>query len=120
MFKSTWRIDPSVDRPEKNKPVQTIVERYTQLEAVKYVDEIIPYLHESDLEDILQMRKIDVRILGDEYRNKDFTGRQICLDRSIEIHFNQRDHRFSSTALRVAVADVEIRKHLEFQAGAPS
>ena len=114
------QIDPSVDRPEKNKPVQTIVERYTQLEAVKYVDEIIPYLHESDLEDILQMRKIDVRILGDEYRERDFTGRQICLDRSIEIHFNQRDHRFSSTALRIAVADVEIRKHLEFQAGAPS
>ena len=63
------QIDPAVDRPEKNRPVQTIVERYTQLEAVKFVDEIIPYLHETDLEDILQMRPIGVRILGDEYRD---------------------------------------------------
>ena len=77
------QIDPSLDRPEKNKPVQTIVERYTQLEAVKYVDEIIPYLTEKDLEDILEMRKLDVRILGEEYRNEDFTGRDICKKRNI-------------------------------------
>ena len=94
------QIDPSVDRPEKNKPIQTIVERYTQLEAVKYVDEIVPYLHETDLEDILQMRQINVRILGEEYREKEFTGRDICKQRDIELYFNKRDHRFSSSDLR--------------------
>jgi len=83
--------------------VQTIVERYTQLEAVKFVDEIIPYLHETDLEDILQMRPIGVRILGDEYRDKDFTGRDICKARDIDLYFNRRDHRFSSSGLRERV-----------------
>jgi len=101
------QIDPSVDRPDKNKPVQTVVERYTQLEAVKFVDEIIPYLHESDLEDILQMRPITVRILGEEYREKDFTGRDICKARDIDLYFNRRDHRFSSSGLRKRVKDAE-------------
>jgi len=99
------QIDPSIDRPEKNKPVQTVVERYTQLSAVKFVDEIIPYLYESDLEDILQMRDIHVRVLGEEYRNKDFTGRDICKARDIELHFNKRDHRFSSSGLRQRVKE---------------
>jgi glycerol-3-phosphate cytidylyltransferase len=99
------QIDPSVDRPEKNAPVQTIVERYTQLEAVKFVDEIIPYLHETDLEDILEMRQIHVRILGEEYRDQDFTGRDICKRRDIDLHFNKRDHRFSSSGLRKRVKD---------------
>jgi glycerol-3-phosphate cytidylyltransferase len=97
------QIDPAVDRPEKNRPVQTIVERYTQLDAVKFVDEIIPYMHETDLEDILQMRPIGVRILGDEYRDKDFTGRDICKARDIDLYFNRRDHRFSSSGLRERV-----------------
>ena len=101
------QIDPSVDRANKNKPVQTVVERYTQLSAVKFVDEIIPYLYESDLEDILQMRDIHVRILGEEYRNKDFTGRDICKARDIELHFNKRDHRFSSSGLRQRVKERE-------------
>lgn len=109
------QVDPSVDRPSKNRPVQTVVERYAQLKAVTYVDEVIPYGTERDLEDILQMYSIDVRILGEEYRNRDYTGRQICLDRGIEIYFNQRDHRFSTTALRIAVAQEEIRRHEEFQ-----
>lgn len=99
------QIDPSVDRKEKNPPIQTIVERYTQLEAVKYVDEIIPYLHESDLEDILQMRQINVRILGEEYREKEFTGRDICKQRDIDLYFNKRDHRFSSSDLRKRVCE---------------
>ena len=99
------QIDPSVDRAEKNPPIQTIVERYTQLEAVKYVDEIIPYLHESDLEDILQMRQINVRILGEEYREKEFTGRDICKQRDIDLYFNKRDHRFSSSDLRKRVCE---------------
>lgn len=94
------QVDPSVDRAEKNAPIQTVVERYTQLNAVGYVDEIIPYGTEEDLEDILNMYSIDVRILGDEYRDKEFTGKDICRKRSIELHFNKRDHRFSSSDLR--------------------
>jgi glycerol-3-phosphate cytidylyltransferase len=102
------QIDPSVDRPEKNKPVQSIVERYTQLEAVQFVDEVIPYLHETDLEDILQMRTIHVRILGEEYREIDFTGRDICKARDIDLYFNKRDHRFSTSGLRKRVQDATI------------
>jgi len=94
------QVDPSIDRPEKNAPIQTIVERHTQLSAVKYVDEIIPYVTEKDLEDILEMYSIDVRILGEEYRNKEFTGRDICKFRGIQLYFNRRDHRFSSSGLR--------------------
>ena len=94
------QIDPSLDRPEKNPPIQTIVERYSQLKAVRYVDEIIPYKTEQDLEDILELYTIDVRVLGEEYRDKDFTGKDICRKRDIDLHFNRRDHRFSSTLLR--------------------
>ena len=94
------QVDPSIDRPEKNSPVQTIVERFTQLNAVKYVDEIIPYQTEKDLEDILNMLHIDIRILGEEYKNKTFTGRAICAKRGIELFFNKREHRFSSSDLR--------------------
>ena len=94
------QIDPSIDRNTKNAPLQTIVERYTQLKAVRYVDEIIPYITEEDLEDILSMYHIDVRILGDEYRDEDFTGKDICKKRDIQLYFNKRDHRFSSSDLR--------------------
>jgi glycerol-3-phosphate cytidylyltransferase len=101
------QIDPSIDRKEKNPPVQTIVERYTQLEAVKYVDEVIPYLHESDLEDILQMRDVQIRILGVEYKDTDFTGRDICKQRDIILYFNKRDHRFSTSGLRERVTNAK-------------
>lgn len=101
------QVDPSIDRSEKNKPVQTVVERYTQLKAVSYVDEIIPYVTESDLEDILNMYHIDIRILGEEYREKDFTGKDICKKRGIQLYFNRRDHRFSSSDLRIRVAERE-------------
>ena len=99
------QVDPSVDRKEKNAPIQTVVERYTQLKGVEYVDEIIPYGTETDLEDILSMYPIDVRILGEEYRYKDFTGKDICRKRDIELHFNKREHRFSSSDLRKRVCD---------------
>ena len=97
------QFDPSVDRKTKNSPVQTIVERYTQLKGVKYVDEIIPYSTEEDLEDILSMYNIDVRILGEEYRDGTFTGRAICNKRGIELYFNKREHRFSTSGLRQRV-----------------
>jgi glycerol-3-phosphate cytidylyltransferase len=101
------QVDPSVDRADKNSPIQTVVERYTQLKAVAYVDEIIPYGTEADLEDILTMYQIDVRILGEEYREKDFTGKDICKKRGIQLHFNKRDHRFSSSDLRNRIAKRE-------------
>lgn len=99
------QVDPSVDRPTKNSPIQTIVERQVQLSAVKYVDEVIVYRTEQDLEDILQMFHIDIRILGDEYRDQDFTGKDICKKRGIQLYFNKRDHRFSTTALRQHVIE---------------
>lgn len=101
------QTDPTIDRPEKNTPVQTIVERYIQLSAVKYVDEIIVYTTEQDLEDILEMYPIDIRVLGEEYRDKDFTGREICKRRGIQLYFNKRDHRFSSSDLRKRVTNKE-------------
>jgi glycerol-3-phosphate cytidylyltransferase len=103
------QMDPSVDRPTKNSPIQTVVERYTQLNAVKYVDEIVPYATEKDLEDILEMYHIDVRILGEEYRDKDFTGKDICKKRGIQLYFNKRDHRFSSSDLRNRVSEKQCK-----------
>ena len=98
------QTDPTIDRPDsKNKPVQSLVERYSQLSAVKYVDEISPYQTEQDLIDILSMYEIDVRILGDEYKEKDFTGKDICNKRGIDLYFNKRDHRFSTSDLRERV-----------------
>ena len=101
------QVDPSIDRKDKNSPIQTVVERYAQLKAVGYVDEIIPYGTEEDLEDILSMYSINVRILGEEYRDKPFTGRDICRKRDIDIYFNNRDHRFSSSDLRKRVTDAK-------------
>ena len=105
------QTDPTIDRPDtKNKPVQTLVERYSQLTSVKYVDEIVPYQTEQDLIDILSMYHIDVRVLGEEYREKDFTGKDICRKRGIELHFNTREHRFSTTDLRERVNNEPCRK----------
>jgi glycerol-3-phosphate cytidylyltransferase len=104
------QVDPTLDRPEKNKPTQTVVERYIQLKGCKFVDEIVPYVSEQDLEDILRSFKIDVRILGEEYREKNFTGRQYCEEKGIELYYNQRDHRFSSSGLRKTVHELENKK----------
>lgn len=99
--------DPTIDRPDtKNSPVQTMFERYLQLKAVEYVDEVIPYQTEQDLEDILQTLNINVRILGEEYRDKDFTGKDTCKRRDIKLYFNKRDHRFSTTDLRNRISNV--------------
>lgn len=106
------QVDPSVDREEKNKPVQTLVERWFQLQGVKYVDEIIPYETEKDLEDLLQMLNISVKIMGNEYKDKDFTGKDICRKRGIELFFNSRDHRFSTSDLRCRVHAIEKLKEL--------
>ena len=103
------QTDPTIDRPDtKNKPIQTIVERQIQLAACRYVDEVVVYQTEQDLRDLLLILPVDVRILGIEYADKDFSGRDECLDRGIEIVFNGRDHSFSSSSLRKRVADAQI------------
>lgn len=106
------QTDPTIDRPQtKNKPVQTIVERQIQLAATRYVDEIVVYQTEKDLEDLLLILPVDARILGVEYRDTDFTGRDICTKRGIELVFNSRDHSFSSSNLRKRVVEAENRKN---------
>ena len=101
------QVDPSLDRPEKNAPVQTLVERYVQLAGVKYVDEIVCYQSEADVVDILEMFNIDVKIMGEEYREKEFTGKNVCKRKGINLYFNKRDHRFSSSDLRKRVVERE-------------
>jgi len=105
--------DPTIDRPGiKNKPVQSIVERYVQLSAVKFVDQIIVYNTEKDLEDMLMFLPLSVRIIGEEYKDKDFTGKQICEERGIKIWYNSRNHRFSSSELRQRTYQSEMAKSL--------
>ena len=99
------QVNPNIDRKEKNSPIQNIVERQVQLSAIKYVDEIIIYCTEADLLDIINMYPINVRILGEEYRSKDFTGKDECRNRGIDLYFNKRDHRFSTSDLRKRVCE---------------
>ena len=99
--------DPSIDRREKNRPIQSLVERYIQLKAVKYIDEIIVYNTEKDLTDLLKILPIDTRIVGEEYKDKPLTGRDVCEARGIAIHYNKRNHTFSSTELRKRVQAAE-------------
>lgn len=95
------QTDPTLDRPNsKNKPIQSVVERHIQLQAVKYVDEIVIYETEKDLMDLLMLLPINVRFLGEEYKGKPFTGKTICHDRGIKLHYNTRSHEFSTTELR--------------------
>jgi glycerol-3-phosphate cytidylyltransferase len=97
------QTDPTIDRPEKNKPVQSVFERYVQLEACKYVDEIVVYATEKELIDVLLSYSIDIRIVGDEYREKEFTGKNLPM----EIYYNRREHSFSTTELRKRVVEKE-------------
>lgn len=105
------QTDPTIDRPNKNRPTQSVVERYIQLKGCKFVDEIVPYATEQDLEDILRSFKIDVRIIGDEYREENFTARTYCEEKGIAFYFNMRDHRFSSSSLRKEVVIKESDKN---------
>ena len=102
------QTDPTIDRPDtKNKPVQSIVERQIQLSSCRFVDEVVVYQTERDLIDLLLILPVDVRILGIEYENKDFTGKKECLEKGIELVFNSRDHSFSSSSLRKRVTESE-------------
>ena len=105
------QTDPTIDRPDsKNPPIQSIVERQIQVSTNRNVDEVVVYQTEKDLEDLLLILPIDVRILGVEYKDKDFTGKDICQKRGIEIVYNGRDHSFSSSSLRKRVAEAEGKK----------
>jgi glycerol-3-phosphate cytidylyltransferase len=107
------QTDPTIDRPDtKNHPVQSVVERQIQLAACRYVDEVVVYQTEQDLIDLLLILPVDVRILGVEYCDKDFTGRDEGSRRGIELVFNGRDHSFSSSSLRRRVAAAEIERGL--------
>ena len=101
------QTDPTIDRPEKNKPIQSVFERYVQLEGCKYIDEIIPYESEKDLTDIFLTYGIDVRFIGEEYKDKDFTAKQICVDKNIKIHYNKRQHSFSTSNLRKRISEAQ-------------
>ena len=98
------QTDPSIDRKEKNKPVQSMYERFVQVDACKYVDEIIPYETEDDLYALIMNNNIDLRIIGNEYRNEDFTAREI----GIEIYYNARNHKWSTTELRERILNESV------------
>lgn len=103
--------DPTIDRPDtKNKPVQSLYERYVQISACKYVDEVLVYETEEDLENIFKTQTIHIRFLGEEYRNKSFTGKQYCLDKGIDIFYHERDHPYSSSNLRKRVYEAESQR----------
>lgn len=105
------QVDPTIDRPDtKNKPVMSIYERFSCVSACKYVDEVIVYSTEQDLLNILQTLHIDIRFLGDEYKSKDFTGKQWCLDHGVELHYHEREHPYSSSSLRQRVYEAEIER----------
>ena len=108
------QTDPTIDRPDtKNKPVQSIVERQIQLAACRYVDEVVVYQTEQDLIDLLLILPVDVRVLGVEYADKDYTGKHECAIRGVECIFNRRDHSFSSSGLRSRVVEAETIKLLK-------
>jgi glycerol-3-phosphate cytidylyltransferase len=102
--------DPTIDRPEKNKPVQSIVARYIQLDAVKYVDKIIPYNTEKELIEIFSSLDLDVRIIGEDYKSENLTAKDICQKRDIKIIYNKRDHDYSTSNLRNKIYNIEYKK----------
>ena len=105
------QVDPTIDRPGiKNKPCQSVYERYVQLQACKYVDEILVYSTEYDLLQLLMTQTIHIRFLSEEYLNRDFTGKQYCIDNGIELYYHKRQHNYSSSDLRARVAILENTK----------
>ena len=102
--------DPTIDREYKNKPIQSLVERYLQLDAVKYVDKIIPYNTEDELEELFSSLDLDVRIIGEDYKDKNYTAKDICQRRGIRIVYNKRDHNHSTSNLRKKIYEKESKK----------
>lgn len=114
------QVDPTVDRPGiKNKPIQSVYERYAQLQACKYVDEILVYETEYDLMQLIKTQTMHIRFLSEEYINRDFTGKQYCIDNKIELHYHKRQHNYSSSELRSRTAKLENMKNQEFTSTLP-
>ena len=108
------QVDPTIDRPGiKNKPIQSVYERYVQVQGCRYVDEILVYETEEDLLNMIKTQRMDIRFLSEEYENRDFTGKQYCIDNGIEIHYHKRQHKYSSTELRTRVHYLEQLKRTE-------
>lgn len=113
-LKVALQVDPTIDRPGvKNKPAQSVYERYVQLQACKYVDEILVYETEEDLLNLIQTQTIHIRFLSEEYIDRDFTGKQYCIDHDIELFYHLRKHKYSSTEIRNRVYDLEKKKREE-------
>lgn len=113
-LKVALQVDPTIDRPGiKNKPVQSVYERYVQLQAVRYVDEILVYETEDDLLNLIKTQTMHIRFLSEEYLGRDFTGKQYCLDNRIELYYHKRQHKYSSTEIRNRVYELELAKRSE-------
>ena len=113
-LKVALQVDPTIDRPGvKNKPAQSVYERYVQLQACKYVDEILVYETEEDLLNLIQTQTIHIRFLSEEYIDRDFTGKQYCIDHDIELFYHLRKHKYSSTEIRNRVYELEKKKREE-------
>ena len=97
--------DPTIDRPEKNKPIQTVYERWVQLNACTYIDTVVPYDTENDLCNMMATLDMNIRFVGADHRNDYITGQQICESRKIKIIFNDRYHDYSSSELRERIND---------------
>ena len=112
-LKVALQVDPTADRPGlKNKPVQSIYERYAQVQACKYVDEILLYDTEKELLNLIMTQDMNIRFLSDEYLYRDFTGKQYCMDNGIELFYHKRQHSYSTSELRNRVYQQE-KKRLE-------
>ena len=112
------QVDPTIDRPGiKNKPIQSVYERYVQVQGCRYVDEILVYETEEDLLNMIKTQRMDIRFLSEEYKDRDFTGKQYCIDNDIEIHYHKRQHKYSSTELRNRVHSLEELKRTELVLG---
>jgi glycerol-3-phosphate cytidylyltransferase len=110
-LKVALQVDPSIDRPGiKNKPVQSVYERYIQLQGCKYVDEILVYETEADLLNLIQTQTFHIRFLSEEYRHIEVTGKQYCIDNGVEIYYHLRRHQYSSTEIRNRVYNLEQKK----------
>lgn len=113
-LKVAIQVDPTTDRPGlKNKPVQSIYERYAQVQSCKYVDEILLYDTEKELLNLIMTQDMHIRFLSDEYLYRDFTGKQYCMDNGIELFYHKRQHTYSTSELRTRVYELELSKHQE-------
>jgi len=113
-LKVALQVDPTIDRPGlKNKPVQSIYERYAQVQACRYVDEILVYDTEKELLNLIMTQDMNIRFLSDEYLYRDFTGKQYCMDNGIELFYHKRQHSYSTSDLRNRVYELELAKRKE-------